>query len=124
LTSLTLLTPPRVKRASSYQAVKSLAEEGLAVVAGPGFPFGLARADPGSAMHERHEAHRQKFRLADPRLGLVDLDELLGVACVAEWDDHAAAHRELIDQSRRRLIGCRGHDDAVERRLWRPTEPA
>ena len=101
-----------------------LPRQGLAVVARAAFTApGLARADSCAAMHQWYEAHRQQLRLADARLGLVDLDKLLGIARLAERDDHAAADLELIDQGQRGLDGRRGHDDAVVGRLRRPADP-
>src|SRR5262245_3838515 len=49
---------------------------------------------------------------------------MLGLAALAQGDDHATGGLELSDERRRRFFRRRGYDDAVEGRLRRPPQPA
>ena len=75
-------------------------------------------------MQERHEADRKQGLVGDAGLGLVDLHERLRVAGFAQGDDHPPAWLQLIEQGLGDFRRGGGDDDAVERRLRRPADPA
>src|SRR4029077_8428315 len=105
----------RVKRVNSKQAfndVPGLSEkEAVALRPLPGLH---------PSLQQRNEPDRKQRLFGDPSVGLVDLDQRLGVAGRPQRNDHAAAWLQLIDQGTRGLRRSRSHDDAVIGRLRRP----